>query len=57
MTIRAQITKAVKLRDEEFNVMATKYFSKKMKTAASRKKFFVSIGGKTDRTGKLIIGR
>jgi hypothetical protein len=57
MTIRAQITKAVKLRDEEFNVMATNYFSKKMKTAASRKKFFASIGGKTDRTGKLIIGR
>jgi|GEM_PF-2832418 len=57
MTIRTQITKAVKLRDEEFNVMAAKYFSKKMRTSASRKKFFASIGGKTDKAGKLIIER
>ena len=56
MKIANQITKNAKLRDEKFDKMAKAFFSKKMKTAASRKKFFKSIGAKTDEDGKLIIG-
>ena len=55
MKIADMITHDAKIRDEKFEKMAKEYFSKKMKTVASRKKFFDSIGAKTDKNGKLII--
>lgn len=43
--------------DAKMVSITKKYFAKKMKTIKSRKEFFKSIGGKTDKNGKLIIGK
>lgn len=49
--------KEIKKEDAKIALIAKKYFAKKMKTIKSRKAFFKSIGGKTDKNGKLIIGK